>query len=195
MPNVIGRLRYLLKKLIKVSRWQFDLATDNNFKDILCFDKKTCCELCLLQFQTQKRTTDCFSMKLPHKTCIDHIPQNFYQSRKSELWIRIQNPDPQHFKWIRIRTWFRIRSNPDLDLMTKNWRKKIQLKNLFYLFFSQKLQFTFVQASVVERWLFFYGSGSDCWKVYGSSSGSDLWKVMVPVPTFEKLRFRFQLHI
>jgi hypothetical protein len=32
---------------------------------------------------------------------------------------------------------------------------------------------------------------------YGSGSGSDFWKVMVPVPTFEKLwfRFRFQLHI
>ncbi len=28
---------------------------------------------------------------------------------------------------------------------------------------------------------------------YGS--GSDFWKVMVLVPTFEKLRFRFQLHI
>ncbi len=37
------------------------------------------------------------------------------------------------------------------------------------------------------------GSGSDFWKSYGSGSGSYFWKV--PVPTFEKFRFRFQLHI
>ncbi len=30
---------------------------------------------------------------------------------------------------------------------------------------------------------------------YFYGSGSDFWKVMVPVPTFEKFRFRFQLHI
>jgi hypothetical protein len=29
--------------------------------------------------------------------------------------------------------------------------------------------------------------------LYGSCSGSDFWKVMVPVPTFDK--FRFRLHI
>ncbi len=36
-------------------------------------------------------------------------------------------------------------------------------------------------------------------KSYGSGSGSNFWKVMVPVrvpvPTFENLRFRFQLHV
>ncbi len=33
------------------------------------------------------------------------------------------------------------------------------------------------------------------WKSYGSGSGSNFWKVMVPipVPSFEKLWFRFQL--
>ncbi len=40
-----------------------------------------------------------------------------------------------------------------------------------------------------------YGSGfgSDFWKSYGSGSRSYFWKITVPVPvpTFEKLRFRF----
>ncbi len=49
----------------------------------------------------------------------------------AELWIRIH--------WIRIR--IRIKTWSSV-LMTKNWRKKIQLKIFCGSFFDQKLQFT-----------------------------------------------------
>ncbi len=51
-------------------------------------------------------------------------------------WIRIWI---QNFKLIRIQSGPRV-------LMTKKWRKKIQLE-FFYIFFDQKLQFNYVQAT------------------------------------------------
>ena len=127
-------------RFITISVWMLKPETAPS---ILFTVHKKCINLstvCVLTFNIMQHLHGFFlACLLPHYSCIyfTSVQQScempiFYKCTAELrsgfvlIWIRIQ-----HFKWIRVRIWIRIQSRSRV-LMTKNGRKKIRQKCLFF---------------------------------------------------------------